>query len=146
MRLVTDTNILVRCSQGRAMHLAAGLTRAGIDLLTTRYNAAECDRVLQRVFGLDEAQSRAETGDLLSLFAVIEPDSLADAAPAALARLAQGGASDWPVLAAALGYEADIWSDDRDFFGVGVPVWSTRNVLNLASPFPTERPQNGGPV
>lgn len=36
--------------------------------------------------------------------------------------------SDWPVLAAAMAFGAGVWSHDRDFFGVGVPVWSTRNM------------------
>jgi predicted nucleic acid-binding protein len=44
------------------------------------------------------------------------------------ARLREGGKSDWPALAAALALEAEIWSEDVDFFGVGVPVWSTNNV------------------
>ena len=44
------------------------------------------------------------------------------------ARLREGGKSDWPVLAAAMAFEADIWSGDTDLFGVGVPVWTTDNV------------------
>ena len=47
---------------------------------------------------------------------------------AARARLGPRGQPDWPVLAAALAFEHDIWSNDRDFFGVGVPVWTTQNV------------------
>lgn len=47
---------------------------------------------------------------------------------AAAARLRQGGASDWPLLAAALVTEGHIWSEDNDFFGTGVPVWSTVNL------------------
>lgn len=32
---------------------------------------------------------------------------------------------DWPVLALALATDSAIWSDDRDFFGCGSPVWAT---------------------
>jgi predicted nucleic acid-binding protein len=43
-------------------------------------------------------------------------------------RLRQRDESDWPVLATALGLGAAIWSEDQDFFGTGVAVWTTRHV------------------
>ena len=33
--------------------------------------------------------------------------------------------SDWPTVALALALDAGIWTADRDFFGCGVPVWTT---------------------
>lgn len=47
-------------------------------------------------------------------------------------RLHERAQSDWSVLAAALAAEGGIWSHDRDFFGVGVPVWSSRNMIHAA--------------
>lgn len=35
---------------------------------------------------------------------------------------------DWPVLAAALTLNAPVWTEDSDFFGLGVPTWTTANV------------------
>jgi predicted nucleic acid-binding protein len=35
----------------------------------------------------------------------------------------------WPTVATALLLEADIWTEDRDFFGCGVAVWTTRTLL-----------------
>jgi predicted nucleic acid-binding protein len=32
---------------------------------------------------------------------------------------------DWPTVALALAAEAAIWTSDEDFFGCGVPVWTT---------------------
>lgn len=32
---------------------------------------------------------------------------------------------DWPVVAAALVLDCPIWTEDRDFFGVGVPTWTS---------------------
>lgn len=46
-------------------------------------------------------------------------------------RLRVGGKSDWPLLAAALAFECPVWSDDIDFFGTGVAVWSTANVMMI---------------
>jgi predicted nucleic acid-binding protein len=36
--------------------------------------------------------------------------------------------SDWPVLAAALGLACPLWSEDADFFGTGIAVWTTNRV------------------
>lgn len=33
---------------------------------------------------------------------------------------------DTPTVALALSLDAGVWTDDRDFFGCGLPVWSTR--------------------
>jgi predicted nucleic acid-binding protein len=36
--------------------------------------------------------------------------------------------NDWPVLATALGLGCDIWTEDRDFFGTGIAVWTTNRI------------------
>ena len=35
---------------------------------------------------------------------------------------------DWPVLAAALGLACAIWTEDADFFGTGIAVWTTNRI------------------
>lgn len=35
---------------------------------------------------------------------------------------------DWPVLASALALACPIWTEDMDFFGTGVPIWTTNRV------------------
>ena|SRR5690242_2163665 len=35
---------------------------------------------------------------------------------------------DWPVLATALGLSCAVWTEDTDFFGSGIAVWTTNNV------------------
>jgi predicted nucleic acid-binding protein len=35
---------------------------------------------------------------------------------------------DWPVLAAALSLSCAIWTEDTDFFGTGVAVWTSDRV------------------
>jgi predicted nucleic acid-binding protein len=36
--------------------------------------------------------------------------------------------SDWPVLAAALALACPVWTEDEDFFGTGVAVWTTSRI------------------
>jgi len=35
---------------------------------------------------------------------------------------------DWPVLASALALNCAIWTEDTDFFGIGLAVWTTSRV------------------
>jgi predicted nucleic acid-binding protein len=37
--------------------------------------------------------------------------------------------NDWPTVALALSLDIGIWASDRDFFGCGVPVWTTDTLL-----------------
>jgi predicted nucleic acid-binding protein len=36
--------------------------------------------------------------------------------------------NDWPVVATALLFNCAIWTEDKDFFGVGIPLWTTDRV------------------
>ena len=38
-------------------------------------------------------------------------------------------ANDWPTVALALSLGIGIWTNDQDFFGCGVPVWTTETLL-----------------
>lgn len=37
--------------------------------------------------------------------------------------------NDWPTVAVSLALGTGIWTSDRDFFGCGVPVWTTDTLL-----------------
>ena len=36
--------------------------------------------------------------------------------------------NDWPVVATALALACGVWTEDADFFGTGVPVWTTNRI------------------
>lgn len=36
--------------------------------------------------------------------------------------------NDWPVLATALSLACGVWTEDEDFFGTGVAVWTTNRI------------------
>lgn len=44
------------------------------------------------------------------------------------ARLAGRDLDDWPILATAMVLDCPIWTEDKDFFGTGVPTWTTDRV------------------
>ena len=110
------------------MHIVGKLIERGTALTTTEHHVDEFYRVLTQKFSVPDPAAQSEVHDVLTSFSVLASADYADYRDAAERRLTDGGKSDWPALAAALSQQGSIWSDDRDFFGVGVPVWSTPNV------------------
>lgn len=126
--LLIDTNILVRCSLGRALVRVKELRERGVTVATTENNVDELFSKLIGKFRLSTDSAEAELGRVLAPMEVLGAVHYEHLRGAADARLREGGKSDWPALAAAMAFEGEIWSEDVDFFGVGVPVWSTANV------------------
>ncbi|GAB3712589.1 PIN domain-containing protein [Mariniluteicoccus flavus] len=46
----------------------------------------------------------------------------------ASARIEARDPRDWPILAVALTLDCPVWTEDQDFFGTGVPTWTTDRV------------------
>ena len=65
---------------------------------------------------------------LVSLIEVIGPDAYGKFEAEAKMRLATRDPEDWPMLAAALAFDCPIWTEDTDFFGCGVPTWTSDRV------------------
>ena len=43
-------------------------------------------------------------------------------------RLRRRDESDWPYLALAMKLQCPIWTEDQDFFGTGIPTWTSDRV------------------
>lgn len=113
---------------GRALDRVTELRDRGVKLATTDRNADECFERLVNKFGNSVVTAEKEVERVIQSMELIPAEEYEHLRGAADARLRVGGKSDWPALAAALALEAEIWSDDVDFFGVGLPVWSSANV------------------
>lgn len=127
--MIVDANILLRCALGAGLARLARLYDGGAALRTPEHMVDECVRVIARNAGskMDSHLRRLE--EALTLCEVLASSAYAPLRAVAARRLGQGGQSDWPLLAAAILLDDAIWTNDRDLFGVGVPVWSTPNVL-----------------
>jgi predicted nucleic acid-binding protein len=65
---------------------------------------------------------------LESLRALVEevPEEVtASVQAAALQLIGRRDPDDWPIVAAALVLDCPIWTEDRDFFGMGIPTWTS---------------------
>lgn len=132
MKLVVDANIAVSAIVGRKDPIGA-MVRAGATLFMPEPQALEAARILQRKFFFSEAEAFAALDDLFGGLQIIALDAIEPSHAVAASRLESRAQPDWPVLAAAIGLDAHIWSHDRDFFGVGVAVWKTANVVAAAA-------------
>jgi predicted nucleic acid-binding protein len=131
--LVIDANILVSVAAGvNARRAFDELCRRSISLAAPEVQIAEAYRVVTAKIGLSEATIGPVFTEFRSRMRALASDEYSAFENQARARLHPRAQPDWPVLAAALAYDAAIWSNDRDFFGVGVPVWSSRNVRYAA--------------
>jgi predicted nucleic acid-binding protein len=123
--LIVDANILTSAFLGHSFPLLVASRERGIILAMPVHQYAETKMVLARKLTLP---GDAIDAVALPIIEVIPVQAYAGFESEARARLHARGQPDWPVLAAALAYQDEIWSNDRDLFGAGVAVWSTRNI------------------
>lgn len=128
--LVVDANIMASALMGTTLPLLADQAARGIVLAAPVPQLAETRKVLDRR-GAPDAEARMQA--LLAIVDPLEPIVFEGLEAQARERLEPHGQPDWPVLAAAMALGAGIWSHDKDFLGVGVPVWSNRNVRHVAA-------------
>ena len=58
----------------------------------------------------------------------VPQETYADFRAEAQLRLRGRDEEDWPFVALALTLNCPIWTEDQDFFGSGVPTWTTDRV------------------
>jgi predicted nucleic acid-binding protein len=127
--ILLDTNILVSAVVGTSVRRALMAAHGrGVTLAVPEPQILEAVNVLTKKLGLTVAEAREGLEGITALTTTLGPGSYATMETAARRRLHDRAQSDWPLLAVALASGGAIWSNDRDFFGVGVPVWSSRNM------------------
>lgn len=65
---------------------------------------------------------------LRELVSVLTIDQAEHLREAALRRISDRDADDWPIVATALALNCPIWTEDKDFFGIGIPIWKSDRV------------------
>lgn len=127
--IVLDANILVSAVLGQqTRRVLARAADGGVALGVPEPQLVEAARVLVDKIGLSPEETAEALDAVTSSVRPLALEFYTGQESAARARLHARGQPDWPVLAAALAADGGVWSHDRDFFGVGVPVWSTPNM------------------
>jgi predicted nucleic acid-binding protein len=130
--IVLDANILIRAVLGRRVRQLLE-TYAGQDFrfyapAVAYADAAKYLSALLRKRGKLDGDVPAALEYLQSLIEPIHQDVYGLFEQEARQRLRGRDEEDWPVLAAALALSCAIWTEDTDFFGTGIAVWTSDRV------------------
>ncbi len=134
LAVVLDANILIRFAIGRQVPRLLATYAATVDFLAPDTAFVEAKRNLPTILrarghpGAGEAATLAALDAAAEIITAVPANSYEPMRAAALARMGSRDPDDWPVLACALLLNCPIWTEDRDFFGVGVPIWTTARV------------------
>ena len=134
LAVVLDANILIRFAIGRQVPRLLATYAATVDFLAPDTAFVEAKRNLPTILharghpGVGEAATLAALDAAADIITAVPASSHESMRSAAMARIGPRDPDDWPVLACALLLNCPIWTEDRDFFGVGVPIWTTARV------------------
>lgn len=132
-RLVLDANILIRAVLGKRVKNVITTYAVEAEFFVPEVAYEDAERHLpavltkfDRAVEIDEAL--AYLTQLRQTILPVPEEIYLDQKAEALARIEQRDPEDWPILATALVFECPIWTEDNDFFGTGVPTWTTDRV------------------
>jgi predicted nucleic acid-binding protein len=130
--IVLDANILIRAILGRRVRcLIERYSSQGVRFFTPDEAFEDAERYLPAVlkkFSKNDIDVAAAIEYLKQMVEVVDGDLYSIFEAEARKRLHGRDEDDWPVLALALGLGCAVWTEDTDFFGTGVAVWTTNRI------------------
>jgi predicted nucleic acid-binding protein len=130
--IVLDANILIRAVLGRRVRqILETFAVQGLRFHTPEVAYADAAKYLPALLskrGMSATDVHTALAYLKTLIEPISKDVYSLFEAEARERLRGRDESDWPVLATALSLGYALWTEDRDFFGTGVAVWTTDRV------------------
>lgn len=142
--IVLDANILIRAVLGRKVRqLLESYSTRGFRFIAPNVAFEDAQKYLPSLLrkrGMPESEVPAAIEFLKRIIEPVDPELYGESEREARERLVGRDENDWPVLATALQLDCDIWSEDQDFFGTGIAVWTTNRIeILLKSQLGTER-------
>lgn len=129
--LILDANILIRAVLGLKVRNLILDNAEKVRFFVPEVCLADAKKYLPEILsskGLNPSLAIDVLHGLMSHIHLLESDWLEDFEEASKERMQSRDPDDWPVLAAALALDCPIWTQDADFFGVGVVTWSTQHI------------------
>ncbi len=129
--LVLDANIIIRSVLGNKVRNFIIEYNTKIDFITPDACIDDAEEYLPIIFkkkGLSGKASLDVLKHIKPLFQIIEHEVYQERMIEAKERMRNKDLDDWPVVATALLFNCPIWTEDKDFFGVGVPTWTTDRI------------------
>ena len=130
--IVLDANILIRAVLGlRVRHLLETYAAHGILFYTPDAAFDDAEKYLPPLLSkrhISGADLPATFHYLQQFVETVDRDVYGNFENDAKARLQGRDEEDWPVLASALALNCPLWTEDTDFFGTGIAVWTTSRI------------------
>jgi predicted nucleic acid-binding protein len=129
--IVLDANILIRAVLGTKVRELILQNTSTVKFFAPDVAYADARKYLPALLekrGIPSATVLTVLDSLASIVQVIEHDLYAGLQQQALKRIAVRDADDWPVLACAMAIGCPVWTEDADFFGTGVPTWTSDRI------------------
>lgn len=129
--IVLDANILIRAVLGKRVREILIEHAATVKFFAPDVAYADARRHLPALLTKRGISSSAAINVLDGLEWIVQSidfELYAGQQQQALQRIAVRDADDWPVLACAMTIGCPVWTEDADFFGTGVAIWTTDRV------------------
>ena len=130
--IVLDANILIRAVLGKHVgQLLEMYSVRGIRFYAPDIAFSDAEKYLPSLLrerGKADSDVRDALQHLQDLVEPVSRESYGLFEEDARIRLRDRDEEDWPVLATALALACGIWTEDTDFFGTGIAVWTTSRI------------------
>jgi predicted nucleic acid-binding protein len=130
-RLVLDANILIRAVLGKRVRSLISRYGSSVCFYAPESAFAEAREHLPRILGrrnIPDAEGLPVLNALSEIVQAVGLDTYCAFEHMAKERLVGRDLEDWPVLATAMVLQCPIWTEDKDFFGSGIAIWTTDRV------------------
>ena len=129
--IVLDANILIRAVLGRRVRELIFDNAVMVKFFAPDVAYVDARKYLPALLNKRGVDGTAAMLVLDRLEGVVQPiyvELYEGMQQQALQRIAVRDADDWPVLACAMTLSCPIWTEDADFFGTGVPTWTSDRI------------------
>ena len=129
--IVLDANILIRAVLGKRVRELIFNNAATIKFFSPDVAYADARKYLPALLkkrGVDASAAMLLLDRLEGVVQPIDVELYEGMQQQALQRIAVRDADDWPVLACAMTLGCPVWTEDADFFGTGVPTWTSDRI------------------
>lgn len=130
-RLVLDANILLRAVFGVRVLSLLETYEDSVGFYAPDICFADAHRYIPSLAAkrrIDPAPGIAVLNQLSRLVEIVDRSLYEEYESPARERMISRDADDWPIMATSLLLKCPVWTEDKDFFGSGVPTWTTQTV------------------
>lgn len=129
--IVLDANIIIRAVLGNKVKTLITDNIEKVDFFTPDVCIADAQKYLPLLFekrSIPPDPALILLNNLMPLLHIVDELIYEREKEEAQLRIKNRDIRDWPIVATALILNCPIWTEDQDFFGTGLPTWTTDRV------------------